>query len=150
MDGMNTATDATKKHTLKKTGVAVLCIVLLYLVFYIVGIGCPIKFFTGVSCAGCGMTRAWISCSHFEFKEALSFHPLFFMPPLLLLLYLFRPWVQSSEKRYTIFRYVLLTTVSLLFIIYLLRLLDPDNHVVVFEPSSGAVFRFIRFLFKEG
>ena len=31
------------------------------ILLYVTGIGCPIKFWTGVSCPGCGMTRAWLA-----------------------------------------------------------------------------------------
>lgn len=44
--------------------------------------GCPIKYFTGVSCPGCGMTRAAISVAHLDFKTAAHMHPLVFMLPL--------------------------------------------------------------------
>ena len=37
---------------------AVLAVVLLYGGMEALGVTCPIRFFTGVSCAGCGMSRA--------------------------------------------------------------------------------------------
>ena len=40
---------------------AVAAIALLYAVFSLTGVGCPIKHVTGVSCPGCGMTSAVIS-----------------------------------------------------------------------------------------
>ncbi|WP_373689128.1 DUF2752 domain-containing protein [Clostridium sp. YIM B02551] len=53
-------------------------VTLLYAILRVVGIGCPIKFLTGISCAGCGMTRAWIRVIHLDFKGAFYYHPLFF------------------------------------------------------------------------
>ena len=55
-------------------------------VFYLIlesvfGITCPILFLTGISCAGCGMSRAWIALLHFNIHEAFMYHPLFFLPP---------------------------------------------------------------------
>lgn len=53
---------------------------------HVSGIGCPIRFATGVSCPGCGMTRAWLSVLALRLDLALAYHPLFWMVPALLLL----------------------------------------------------------------
>ena len=50
------------------------------------GIGCPIKFLTGISCPGCGMTRAWLSALKLDFAQALAYHPLYWTVPALLVL----------------------------------------------------------------
>ena len=57
---------------------AIAVVVLLYLFLEGFGITCPIKFLTGISCAGCGMSRAWIAVFHLDFARAFYFHPLFF------------------------------------------------------------------------
>ena len=36
-------------------------IVLFYVVIESLGVTCPILYLTGISCAGCGMSRAWLS-----------------------------------------------------------------------------------------
>lgn len=46
------------------------------------GIGCPIKFMTGISCPGCGMTRAWLEALQLHLSVALAYHPLFWAVPL--------------------------------------------------------------------
>ena len=56
-------------------------VVILYAIMYSLGITCPIKWLTGVSCAGCGMTRAWLSVLRLDFKAAFYYHPLFFTVP---------------------------------------------------------------------
>ena len=61
-------------------------IALIYLVFHLVGIGCPIKFVSGISCPGCGMTRALAAVLRGDAASAFSFHPLWGTLPLLLLL----------------------------------------------------------------
>ncbi|MDE7047571.1 MAG: DUF2752 domain-containing protein, partial [Lachnospiraceae bacterium] len=38
---------------------AIAAVLMVYGLFTVLGIGCPIKFITGISCMGCGMTRAW-------------------------------------------------------------------------------------------
>lgn len=50
-----------------------LSILFLLLIFY----KCPFKFFLGVPCLGCGMTRALISCLKLDFVAAFNYHPLF-------------------------------------------------------------------------
>jgi hypothetical protein len=39
-----------------------------------VPIVCQFKELTGVGCASCGLTRAWISLSHLEISQAISFN----------------------------------------------------------------------------
>ena len=50
------------------------------------GIGCPIRTVTGIPCPACGTTRAWWLALHGDLKQALFYHPLFWLlPPLLFL-----------------------------------------------------------------
>lgn len=53
---------------------AIAVVVLLYLILEGFGITCPIKFLTGISCAGCGMSRAWIAVFYLYFARAFYFH----------------------------------------------------------------------------
>ncbi|WP_034445690.1 DUF2752 domain-containing protein [Butyrivibrio sp. AE2032] len=120
---------------------AVLAIALIYIVFYIVGVGCPIKFLTGISCAGCGMTRAYLSLLRLDVAAAFHYHPLFPLPPLVLLLVLFRKRVPDK-----IYKLMLFTITGVFLIIYLLRLFDATDTVVVFEPTRGFIYRIFEFL----
>ena len=82
------------KERFKKEAPAILLIFIgVPLVFYLVGIGCPIKFLTGVSCPGCGMTRAWASVAALDFARAFAYHPLFFLGPLIPILLLAEPFM---------------------------------------------------------
>lgn len=56
------------------------------LALYATGIGCPIKFLTGLSCPGCGMTRAWIYALTLRPALAFAYHPLFWLVPALVAL----------------------------------------------------------------
>lgn len=64
---------------------AIAAVVILYIVLECFGITCPIKFITGVSCAGCGMSRAWLAClrlvlkRHFIIIHCLFFHRAWFV-----------------------------------------------------------------------
>ena len=46
----------------------------------VLGVTCPILYFTGISCAGCGMSRAWMCLLHLDFAGAFYYHPLFWIP----------------------------------------------------------------------
>ena len=61
---------------------SVAAVVVLYVILESFGVTCPIKYITGISCAGCGMSRAWIALLHFNIHEAFMYHPLFFLPPV--------------------------------------------------------------------
>ena len=49
---------------------------------YLVDLGCIFKTVTGLSCPGCGMTRAWLSALRLDFSSALAYHPLFWAVPI--------------------------------------------------------------------
>ncbi|MEG2295637.1 MAG: DUF2752 domain-containing protein, partial [Oscillospiraceae bacterium] len=63
-----------------------LLVFLMVAFIFLIGINCPIKAFFGIPCAGCGMTRAWLSFFSWNIKAAFYFHPLFLFAPLVLFL----------------------------------------------------------------
>ena len=126
---------------IKDAILAILAVAFVYTIFYITGIGCPIKFLTGISCMGCGMTRAYLSLLRLDLVGAFRYHPLFPIPIIAAILFLFRSRI--SQK---IVKFLLFTTIVLFSIIYLLRILDPSDTVVVFEPANGAIARLIHIL----
>lgn len=114
---------------------------LIYLFFYLSGIGCPIKFLTGISCMGCGMTRAYLALLHLDLKGAFSYHPLFFLAPVLAVLIFFE---EKIPRR--VFRILIFTMIAAFSIIYVVRLLDEGDAVVVFEPESGLIYKVLSFI----
>jgi hypothetical protein len=58
------------------------------LLLHLLGIYCPIKFLTGISCPGCGMTRAVLSCLKLDFASAFAYHPMVFSLPVLVLYFI--------------------------------------------------------------
>ncbi len=111
-----------------------------YLLLFACGITCPIKHLTGISCAGCGMSRAWFHALTFRFAEAMEFNPVFWIVPPLGLFWL----LQKKHRR--IGTVGLLLCMVILLVTYLLRLIDPTDTVVVFAPENGAVWRAVRAL----
>lgn len=66
-----------KSHRRIEVITSVAAVVVLYVILESFGVTCPIKYITGISCAGCGMSRAWISLLHFNIHDAFMYHPLF-------------------------------------------------------------------------
>ena len=58
---------------------ALAAVALFYIVIESLGVTCPILFLTGISCAGCGMSRAWLSLLRLDLAGAFAFHPLFWL-----------------------------------------------------------------------
>lgn len=123
-----------------------LAIVLLYTFFHIVGIGCPIKFLTGISCVGCGMTRAWICLLHLDIQGALYYHPLFFLPIIYFFLFLLKDKIPHK-----IFVWLVAVGISVFVTTYILRLLNSDDIVVDINMGNSFIYKFLeKFILKGG
>ena len=127
-----------KKH--RSVIVACMAVIFLYIVLFAVGIGCPIKYLTGVSCPGCGMTRACISALRFDFLQAFEYHPLWFaVLPIAILLVFFRVKRNSSA-----FAWVSVIAGVMLVAMYIYRMVFARGEVVSFSLTSGALYRFFK------
>lgn len=127
-----------KYKTLKTDITAILAIGLTYGLMHLFGITCPIKHLTGISCAGCGMTRASLALIQGDIHKAVYYHPLVLMMPAVLLLFLYRKHMSQRTQK------VILAVGMILFIIvYIHRMADPSNDIVVFSPENGLIFRLL-------
>lgn len=136
-------TDANK--TVNRV-IVIITIILVYAFFYYVGIGCPIRFLTGVSCAGCGMTRAYIQAAHLDFRSAMHFHPLFWIPPVYILYCAF-------IKRHLKTRHdnmVSFLLISLFLLVYICRLTIVRSDILAFNPSNGAIWKINKIIIDKG
>ena len=122
---------------------AVAAVVILYIILESLGVTCPIKYLTGISCAGCGMSRAWISLLHLNLRDAFMYHPLFFLPPVALIIMLCKSKI--NIKFYKIFMF---TIAGAFVIVYLYRMIAGNDNIVVFEPQNNIIFRIMRELKK--
>lgn len=123
---------------------AILAIISTYGLFFLTGIGCPIKFLTGVSCAGCGMTRAWWFFLHGDLRRAFFYHPLFLLPIFATFVILLRK--RFSRKVY----YGLIAGICVVAIaVYLYRMTIPNQNIVVFRPQDGFFVRMIRLILRR-
>jgi hypothetical protein len=115
-------------------------VVLIYVIMSAVGIGCPIKYITGISCPGCGMTRAYLSVLRLDMMSAFEYHPLWFCVPVVaFLLLLFKLKGRKRE-----FWAVVCIAVCLMIGVYIYRMIFTDSDIVIFSPTSGAVYRLIQ------
>ena len=125
----------------KQDWAALAAVAALYGALHFVGFGCPIKALTGVSCAGCGMTRAWLAALSGDLGAAFAFHPLFWVVPPAVLVFLLR---RRLPRRLVT---ALGWAVCIAFVaVYAVRLADPGDAVVVFAPEEGLVYRILRLL----
>ena len=118
---------------------SVTAVVVLYVILESFGVTCPIKYITGISCAGCGMSRAWIALLHFNIHEAFMYHPLLFLPPVVVIFMLLKSKI--NIKFYKIFMF---TMAGAFVIVYLYRMFIGTGDIVVFEPQNNILFRIIR------
>lgn len=118
---------------------SVTAVVVLYVILESFGVTCPIKYITGISCAGCGMSRAWIALLHFNIHEAFMYHPLFILPPVVVIFMLLKSKI--NIKFYKIFMF---TMAGAFVIVYLYRMFIGTGDIVVFEPQNNILFRIIR------
>lgn len=77
-----------QKHDsgIKEMVVIAVIVAVAALVLYVAGIGCPIKFLTGFSCPGCGLTRAWLEVFQGHPLLAMAYHPFFWAVPVIIVL----------------------------------------------------------------
>ena len=141
-----------KRNPVRKEQVtAILAVVLFYGVLQLVGITCPIKFITGISCPGCGMTRAWLSLLlRGDLEAAFHYHPLFWIlipgVPLFLCRHRFSEMTRKmcrhrfSGRVRKIAGYAL---ILLFFAVYAVRMASPGNTIVVFRPGDGLIGRIL-------
>ncbi|MGN0323732.1 MAG: DUF2752 domain-containing protein [Oliverpabstia sp.] len=137
-------THADRQHLLSNLKSLLLVCIAYYLITWFTG--CPIKYYLGISCPGCGMTRAWMAVLHLDFAGAFSFHPLFWTAPFLALAILFE--YKIDFKKY---HWALVLTAALFIIVYIIRLIWIPNDIVVWEPEKGVIYQTIsRILHLEG
>ena len=104
---------------------------------FVTGIGCPIKFLTGISCPGCGISRALLSLALGDIRAAFHYHPLFWFPILLVVLWFFRRSFDSRQ-----IRYFLTAAVAMYLVVYVIRMYGGGD-IVVFHPKDGMIIKII-------
>ena len=131
------ALEILKKYKFAIVGVAGVAAV--YAVMLALGITCPIKHFTGVSCFGCGMTRACLSALRLDLAAAFYYHPLWFAVPIAAPLLIILFWKRKRTAFYTTVAILAVALVA----VYLYRLFCTEGDVVVWEIEKGMIYQMI-------
>ena len=101
---------------------------------------CVFRWFFGVSCPGCGLTRATLAALRLEFAAAFQYHPLFwFATPFLLYAIHRRAWGLPGNRRTDRWLAVLVGVVFLG--VYLVRLIWLPDEVVNVDFQQSALYR---------
>lgn len=112
------------------------------LVMQITGVGCPIKFLTGISCPGCGITRACFSAVQFDFNTAMKYHPLFWLIVPSFIMIIVKDRNAFKEKNW--FRLYIYVVVAVDLIVYLFRLIRGNSLIVVCDISNGFIYKILK------
>lgn len=121
--------------TLKRFIKDLTVLVLLILIAYLLDAGCIFKKITGLSCPGCGMTRAWLSVLKGDIEMAFYYHPLFWMVAVVPFLILFRNRIAERH-----FNLILISFIVLLMLCYLIRLFTGSD-IVSFNPYESLIIK---------
>lgn len=102
---------------------------------YMIGSGCPQQAFLGISCMGCGMTRAYLSLLHGDIRNAFFYHPAFWTVPIATVLLVLQK--RLSKKSF----YLGIGCIIIIFIIiYIYRILCHDP-VLIFDIKKGYIYK---------
>ena len=84
-------------HLLPKLGI-LLVLGLLLGIWYWLDLPCVFRWFTGIPCITCGMTRAWLAAFRLELSVAFRQHPMFWSIPVIVLYFLCDGKVFANPK----------------------------------------------------
>ena len=133
-----------KKSNWKQDIVPYCIVIFMYIILYILGIGCPIKFLTGISCPGCGMTRAWNCVIHGHIDEAFNYHPLFMIVPVVIGIKINE--VKINSKALNV---IYIAIAALIVSVYVIRMLSITDSTVTFNIKDGFILRNIMEILKN-
>lgn len=122
----------------KAERIVVICVALALIGLGVSNIPCVSRYLFGVSCPGCGMTRAFFSVLRLDFKQAFYYHPLFPAVPLVGLMVIFR----KKIPKWLFWTLVVLTLAAYLFVFWY-RLVYSDHVVVYVDLKEGLFFKLM-------
>lgn len=114
---------------------SICAVILLYAVLFALGVTCPIKHLFGISCTGCGMTRAWLCAVRLDFSSAFYYHPLWILIPFVLGFGIF---LHIRRKR-KILLGLIGVFAALMIAVYFIRLFGSSD-IVTFAPETSLLF----------
>ena len=118
----------------------VIGIILLVCVYIFSGIPCPIKLVTGISCGGCGMTRAVKCLLSGDFGAAFHYHPLVLVFPVYFIILFCKNKI--GEKTFKTITQIFLL---LVFAVYFIRIFNPLDEVVTADIKDGIIYKMLHY-----
>jgi cytochrome bd-type quinol oxidase subunit 2 len=106
-------------------------VVILYELFFILVYpnepNCLVKRIIGIPCPMCGMSRAVFSFIQFDFRSAFFYHPLVYLLPFIIILFLFSGIKHIDQIRKS--KQTWMIIISILIITYIIRMIlfFPDT-----------------------
>ncbi|MEE1011082.1 MAG: DUF2752 domain-containing protein [Acutalibacteraceae bacterium] len=116
-------------------------IIIAVLILFYAFIGCPTKVFLGVTCPGCGMSRAAEALLKLDFQLAFQMHPLIFFMPAALIILLIRKKIPPK-----IFDILLIVAAVGMFAVYFFRLFS-GSEVVYIDFKEGLIYKLLQNVF---
>jgi len=109
-----------------------------------VGIPCPIKLLTGLSCPGCGLTRAWLCALQGDLAGALAYHPLFWVvaPVAIVMVLCCTNRLDASDRHVKAF---VIVCIAALLAVWAIRLASPADASLLFSPAPIAEADIVSF-----
>lgn len=97
---------------------------------------CLIKKFIGIPCPSCGLTRALRAAFKLDFHKSFSYHPLFWLIPIVIIIFIYGKKPLFGSKKYEIAFYI--SVVVIMIIIYIVRMIMffPDTVPMDYDKSS--------------
>ena len=124
-----------------KEVVSIIAFLIIYCaVTMLLHIPCPILWITGVSCPGCGITRATLALCRLDIGQALYYNPsIFVVIAAVALLVLCR---RSPKAK----KWIIGIAASMMLGIYIYRMAVLHAPVLQFEPAQGVFPRLWRWI----
>lgn len=100
--------------------------------------GCLIRDITGFPCPGCGMTRALLAAIHCDMAEAFRMHPLFWLPPIMMLAAIILAWRASDILTIKKASRIGLVLIIVFIAVYIVRMIlfFPDVEPMTYQQQS--------------
>ena len=90
------------------------------------------------------MTRAWISLVRGDLQSAFSYHPLVLTPLFLIPMYVFRKKIPENCSKI-----IIVVVCAAFLIVYGIRMADPNDSVVIFDPKDGVILKTINLIVRS-
>lgn len=103
-----------------------------FMIFHNGESNCIVKRSIGIPCPGCGMTRALAYLLKFNFKEAFFYHPLVYLLPFLILIFLYQDTKAIYKLAHS--KFLIIGVITLFLLVYVIRMVlyfpdvEPMNY----------------------